>query len=136
MIRKATCCRGKCSIEVEGEPTIKGICHCRNCKKRTGSAFGSSGYLADAQILRKIGDFRAYVIMKKAESGEEREQQRWFCPHCGSTLFWKLAFTFPDQTGIAGGCFADNPLGEPSLTGNNDSRCAWVSLPDHWRTSL
>jgi hypothetical protein len=130
MIRKATCCCGKCSIEVEGEPTINGICHCRNCKKRTGSAFGWSAYFADAQILRKAGNFKAYVI------GGEKAQQRWFCAHCGSTLFWKLAFALPDQTGIAGGCFADNPLEAPSLTGNNEGRCVWVGLPDGWRTSL
>jgi hypothetical protein len=51
-------------------------------------------------------------------------------------LFWKLAFALPDQTGIAGGCFADNPLEAPSLTGNNEGRCVWVGLPDGWRTSL
>jgi len=39
--RKALCCCGACSIEVEGDPAINAICHCANCKRRTGSAFGA-----------------------------------------------------------------------------------------------
>lgn len=122
MTRMATCCCGKCSIEVEGEPIQNAICHCNNCKKRTGSAFGWSAYFADRQVLQKAGDLRVYEI-----SGE-KQQQRWLCPNCGSTLFWKLA-RLPSVTGIAGGCFADNPLEPPKFTGNNEGRCVWLPLP-------
>lgn len=62
-------------------------------------------------------------------------QQRWFCSACGSTLYWKASFQ-PDATGIAGGCFADDPLDAPSMTVSNDGRCAWVGLPAAWRVSL
>jgi|SRR5271165_920267 len=126
MTRKATCCCGTCSIEVEGEPVLNGICHCNNCKRRTGSAFGWSAYFADAQILHKAGDLKAYVI-----SGE-LAQERWFCSNCGSTLFWKSAFFMPEHTGIAAGCFTDAPLESPSLTATNKGRCAWLKLPDDW----
>ena len=37
---------------------------------------------------------------------------------------------------IAGGCFIDIPLPEPSVTVSNDGRCAWLELPKHWATSL
>jgi hypothetical protein len=123
MIRKATCCCGKSSIEVEGEPIHNGICHCNDCKKRTGSAFGWSAYFTDGQILQKAGDLRAYEI-----SGE-KAQQRWFCANCGSTLFWKVTFFLPNCIGIAGGCFADNPLDPPGFSGNNEGRCVWLDLP-------
>jgi len=105
MIRTATCCCGKCSIEVEGEPLVNGICNCHNCKKRTGSAFGWSAYFTEGQILQKAGDLKVYEIT------EEKAQQRWFCSNCGSTLFWKASFLpvlLKECTGIAGGCFADN----------------------------
>lgn len=127
MTRTANCCCGQCSIEVEGEPALNAICHCRNCKRRTGSAFGWSSYFADAQVRRKSGKFELYRIRD--------EQQRWFCPQCGTTLFWQ-SIHFPAQTGIAGGCFADFPLPSPAMTVSNEDRCGWVNLPSHWRTLL
>lgn len=42
MVRTATCCCGQTSIEVSGEPVFHCVCHCDNCKRRTGSAFGVS----------------------------------------------------------------------------------------------
>lgn len=127
--RTATCCCGACAIDVEGEPRINAICHCRNCKKRTGSAFGWSSYFADDKIVRKSGEVRVYEIAGK------RQQQRWFCAQCGTTLYWKISH-WPDSTGIAGGCFADDPLEPPTVTVSNDGRCAWVGLPEEWRTAL
>ena len=129
MTRKATCCCGKCTIEVDGKPVINAVCHCRNCQKRTGSAFGWSTYFTDDQIGSRSGDVGVYAI------GGAKSQQRWFCKNCGSTLFWKVAF-LPGHIGVAGGCFADNPLEAPSVTVSNGSRCAWVGLPREWRTSL
>jgi hypothetical protein len=129
MTRKATCCCGLCSIEVEGELTINAICHCGNCKKRTGSAFGWSSYFPDAQIGTRIGDLKAYRI------DGANWQERWFCTCCGTTLLWKVA-SVPNQTGIAGGCFVETPLAAPAVTVSNDGRCSWLRLPEGWRTSL
>jgi hypothetical protein len=125
MTRKATCCCGKCSIEVEGEPTMNALCHCCSCKRRSGSAFGWSAYFADDKVLGVAGDLKVYAISVPAPA------QRSFCSNCGSTLFWK-ADIFPGHTGVAGGCFADAPLEEPALTASNEGKCAWVGLPDHW----
>lgn len=124
----ATCCCGACSIEVAGAPVINAICHCTNCKRRTGSAFGWSVYVADEQVVRKAGDVRCYAF------DGATTQQRWFCATCGTTLFWKIGYQ-PGRTGIAGGC-CDETLPAPDVTVSNDGRCAWVGLPQEWRTSL
>lgn len=129
MTRKASCCCGACSVEVEGEPDFNAICHCDNCKRRTGSAFGWSTYFADERMMGRHGDFRVYEIAGR------NAQQRWFCAVCGSTVLWK-ATNRPHQTGIAGGCFVDPPLPEPTVTVSNAQRCAWLGLPGDWRTSL
>jgi hypothetical protein len=128
MTRKASCCCGACSIEVEGEPEINALCHCTNCKRRTGSAFGWSAYFADDRVVGHSGDFGIYKV-------ERGNQRRRFCAACGSTLWWKTDWR-QGQTGIAGGCFIDPPLPEPSVTVSNDGRCAWLGLPAAWRTSL
>ena len=125
MTRKAVCCCGRCSVEVDGEPTSNGICHCRNCKKRTGTAFGWSAYFADTQIVSKTGDFKTYEIAGQNAS------TRSFCANCGTTLFWTASF-MPAYTGIAGGCFADDPLEAPTFSASDAGRCVWLSLPSDW----
>lgn len=128
MTRIARCCCGRCAIEVVGEPAINALCHCRNCKARTGSAFGWSSYFDDDRVVRVEGDFASYEV-------SANRQLRSFCRHCGTTLFWKVSW-IAGRTGIAGGCFTDVPLAEPSTTVSNDWRCAWLELPRSWATSL
>jgi hypothetical protein len=113
----ARCCCGACSIEVEGAPLMNAICHCGNCKRRTGSAFGWSTYFADEQVVSRSGDVRCYEI-------GDRRQQRFFCAACGTTLYWKIDRQ-PGQTGIAGGCFVD-PLPAPTVSVANEGRPAWL----------
>lgn len=129
MTRRASCCCGQCAIEVEGEPAINGVCHCGNCKQRTGSAFGWSCYFPDERVLRRSGDLKIYEI------AGANPQQRWFCARCGTTLSWTAA-DFPGLTGIAGGCFADPTMDAPNVSVSDEHRCAWVGLPADWRTSL
>ena len=127
--RTATCCCGQSSIEIEGNPKIHLVCHCDNCKKRTGSAFGVSAYFADTQVKRKTGKTEIYEI-----NTETTQQKRHFCKSCGTTLYWKI-FRFPEipgiaeMTGVAGGCFTDDPLPEPTMTVSNEQKCAWLELP-------
>jgi hypothetical protein len=128
MTRKASCCCGRSSIHVEGEPSLNGICHCDNCKRRTGSAFGWSAYFRDGQVVQKSGELKLYEIHSA------QHQQRWFCGCCGTTLFWK-ASALPEHTGIAGGCFTEMPLPEPMLSASNDGKCAWLTLPAAWQIS-
>jgi hypothetical protein len=124
--RTARCCCGACSISVEGEPTLNGICHCSSCKRRTGSAFGWSSYFPDAAVLAKTGTFGVYA--KDGAAG----YNRFFCSHCGTTLYWKSFGFLPDQTGVAGGCFTDNPLPEPNLSAQDKDHCAWLTIPEGW----
>jgi hypothetical protein len=121
MVLKAVCCCGSSSIEVSGEPTLNAVCHCDNCKRRTGSAFGWQAYFQDTQIVAVEGEFSQYRI--------RTEQERSFCARCGTTLFWKTAF-MPGQTGIAAGAFVDPPLSHPTIEATSARRAAWVSLAE------
>ncbi len=57
---------------------------------------------------------------------------RFFCANCGTTLYWKSFGLLPEQTGIAGGCFTDQPLPSPNLSAQDADRCAWLTLPEGW----
>jgi len=131
MTREAKCCCGACAIQVKGEPVINAVCHCRSCQRRTGSAFGWSAYFPNENVTATIGAFRTYSI--KGEAGAENTAERVFCGTCGTSLFWRSR-DFKGLTGIAGGCFSETPLPEPMMTVSNETRCAWVTLPEGWKT--
>jgi hypothetical protein len=122
VVRKASCCCGALSVEVTGEPALNAICHCDNCKRRTGSAFGWSCYFRDDAFAQTSGEARAYVF----DSASGRQERR-FCAVCGSTLFWRSA-VFPGLVGVAGGAFAVNSIGEPTVSASEVARCAWLGL--------
>lgn len=129
MNRIASCCCGQSTIEVEGDPKIHIVCNCNDCKQRTGSAFGISAYFSDTQIKNRNGNTNTYEI-----NNNETEQQRHFCKSCGTTLYWKIT-RFPsisgisEMTGIAGGCFIENTLPNPTISALNENKCAWLDLP-------
>jgi len=50
----ASCCCGELNIELEGKPLVNAICHCNDCKKRKGSAFGISHYYKTGKSLKYL----------------------------------------------------------------------------------
>ena len=126
MKRTAKCCCKQTTIEIEGDPSLHGVCHCDNCKRRTGSAFGMCAWVSNEQIINKTGE--TYVYEKTSQFGD---QKRFFCKNCGTTLYWTLGI-WPDVTGIAGGCFVD-PLPEPTVHVVQGGYVhPWIKLPEHW----
>ena len=139
----ATCACGQAAIEVNAEPTMHGVCHCTNCKRRTGSAFGIGVYFdahcveilrgaltayEDAAVVEQRGATSIYAFHHAAQN---HDQERHFCPRCGTTLFWYVS-ALPEKIGIAGGCFAGEGLAQPDYSVADRNREPWVSLPEGW----
>ncbi|MBI2769520.1 MAG: GFA family protein [Burkholderiales bacterium] len=129
MSRTATCACGQASITVAGEPEMNGVCHCGNCKRRTGSAFGISSYFARDSVTAQQGSMTVYALDRP---GEGSSQKRHFCSSCGTTLFWYIS-TLPALVGVAGGCFAAGELPEPACSANDGQRAPWITLPSSWK---
>jgi hypothetical protein len=83
MTKIAHCCCGSLRAEATGEPSLLGICHCTECQRRTGSAFGVSTYFPKGQV-RTAGPSRVYV----RGSDSLRKVEIHFCLDCGSAVFW------------------------------------------------
>ena len=128
MIRRAQCCCGECVVEVEGDPVMNGICHCDDCKRRTGSAFGWSSYFRDDQVKRCSGKAQTYKVVATAA-------ERFFCVRCGSTLYWRSDTFMAGHLGVSGGSFVQSPLPEPAFASAYSQRCAWMEAPAHWHTA-
>jgi hypothetical protein len=125
----ATCACGDSSITVNAHPRMLGVCHCTNCKRRTGSAFGISAYFARDAVVRQVGQTHVYAFHHAAQ---DHDQARHFCSRCGTTLFWFVS-ALPDLIGIAGGCFAGEALPEPTYSVTDGQREPWVSRPGTWK---
>ncbi|MDV4154138.1 MULTISPECIES: GFA family protein [Rhizobium] len=73
-IRTGGCLCGAVRYEVWGEPYQSGLCHCKTCRKITGSAFSATAnwHRRQFQMSGEISTF----------------DKRSFCPVCGSRLFF------------------------------------------------
>ncbi len=124
----ATCACGNATISVNRGPSDLGICHCTNCKRRTGSAFGISAYFDIDAVTERTGNTSVYSLRNDFHN---HEQHRHFCTTCGTTLYWFVS-TLPSKIGIAGGCFDNESLPEPTYTTNDRKRYEWLSIPTKW----
>jgi hypothetical protein len=129
--RTATCACGEASITLQGEPTMHAVCHCTNCKRRTGSAFGISAYFRRDAVVHTTGQTAVYAFH---HAGQNHHQSRHFCARCGTTLYWTIS-TLPDSIGVAAGCFADDELPAPTLSVTHGKKVPWVDLIGDWKRS-
>ena len=119
----ASCCCGACTIEVAGAPAINAICHCTNCKRRTGSAFSFNARFPEDRVAI---DGRARAFTRVGDDGGRVSYS--FCPACGATVHYRID-TQPGVIAIPVGAFADPSFPPPSWSVYHDSRrCAWVEL--------
>ena len=124
----ATCCCGQLRATVEGPLPSASVCHCRQCQRRTGSVFGVQARFPKERVSIE-GRSTAFVRWG------EGEVTLYFCPTCGSTVYWRLD-GLPDSVIIAVGAFANADFPAPTFSVYEARQHPWVQLPDsvttHW----
>jgi hypothetical protein len=98
------CLCGRIRYEVDAEPLMSGVCHCRQCQLATGAPHFAA-VAVPTPALRVQGETRAFEVTGDSGSRVERS----FCPHCGATLFGRNTGT-PQLTQISAVSF-DDPSG-------------------------
>ena len=98
---KGGCLCGAVRYTARLEPARVGVCHCRDCQKFTGSAFGFLVGLPRATFEIE-GVLKTFT--KPADSG--RPIVRRFCPECGSSIVEEPG-SRPDLVIINGGTLDD-----------------------------
>lgn len=120
--RTARCACGALAAVCDGEPVRNSICHCGQCKRRTGSAFAWNATYAAEQVTTS-GLFSTYA--RVGESG------RWakfhFCPTCAGNVFYEIEAR-PGMVSVLAGGFADPAFPEPKVSVYDDLRCPWFGL--------
>ena len=122
MQRLATCNCGQLGAACRGEPVRISICHCLNCKRRTGSAIAWNASFP-THAVATVGEHHTYA--RPTESG--RTNIYHFCPRCGSTVFYHVEMR-PGTISIPAGAFADAAFSGPVVELYEERRVAWCSL--------
>src|SRR3569833_795898 len=89
-------------------------------------ARGLKGVRPEQQGLLRSGQARN--LDGRVRAGESGGKVRcYFCPDCGSTVFWKPD-KFPTMIGVAVGAIADPKLPAPVKSVFEQSKHAWVEI--------
>jgi len=121
-IREARCACGALTARAEGDPVRLSVCHCTDCKRRTGSAFSwNVTYEGDRVTIG--GAFDSYT----RGSDDGFWVRHHFCGGCGVTIFYEIERR-PNMVSIPAGAFADPAFPPPTVEVYEESRCPW--LPD------
>jgi hypothetical protein len=120
------CLCGQVRYRYEGELGSAGYCHCADCRRWSGSAFGVSLSVSSDGLRITSGEPRAFT--KPGDSG--RMVTRYFCPNCGSPLFTQPPL-HPERTFIKAGSLDDPGAVKPSRQAWTRSRVEWAEIaPD------
>ena len=83
------CLCGGVRYEGEAEPVLTAVCHCKDCQKRTSSAFSVFVVLPKGALRMEGLDLAAFEHV----GGSGQPVVRRFCPHCGSPVLADVAVT-------------------------------------------
>src|ERR1044072_4880567 len=84
-IREACCACGALTARAEGDPARLSICHCLDCKRRSGSAFSwNATYEADQVTI--AGAYKSFA--RGSDDGYWARSH--FCGTCGVTVFYEI----------------------------------------------
>ena len=121
MIRGSCLC-GHVAFAVDGPIIGMGNCHCSNCRKAYGAAFGSVAVCAKE-------DFRYLRGEEQITSYRQSDRiTRYFCKICGSSL--PLVEDWDNRVGIPGGLLDDDPKVRPSQHIFVGDKAPWWDIND------
>ena len=84
LIFSGKCLCGKVTYESHAEPITIFNCHCEDCRRATGSVFGTNLFVPEDKV-EIIGEVSSYSHI--SDSGSTMTKK--FCNNCGSLLFGK-----------------------------------------------
>ena len=124
MTRQTASCRcGQLRATVAGEPVRVSVCHCLDCKKRSGSAFAVQARYPAGQV--KI-EGRSNAWTKVHENGSRMAFH--FCPDCGSDVYYQPADEADAPMAIPLGTFDDPYFIAPRVSVWEERKHEWVEI--------
>lgn len=99
------------------------VCHCLDCKKRSGSAFAAQARWP-ADRVKIEGRSKSWVNF--ADSGNRITFH--FCPECGSDVHYVIDGKFDGLVAVPIGAFADPNFPAPRFSVWEERKHDWVDI--------
>ncbi len=120
---KGSCLCGSIRYEVTGAVDRLLHCHCSQCRKAHGAAFGSYGRVNASAFRFTSGE--EYLAGFASSEGVKRI----FCKRCGTRLQF-VRDSNPQTIWLAAGTLDDDPVVRPSCHIFVDSKAPWFHITD------
>ena len=117
------CLCGAVRYTANGPSLRMHLCHCRDCKRFTGTAFGA-GIVFPATSVVVDGELRSFDVM----GGSGHLVHRKFCSRCGSGVL-VTADVKTDIVVVQAGSLDDPSLFIPTTEFFTDAALVWVHTP-------
>jgi hypothetical protein len=118
----ARCSCGAVALSLPGPSKLVVACHCIDCQRQTGAPFGVGAFYP-AEVVTISGTQKQFT--RGSASGAK--VHTYFCPNCGSTVYWK-ADNPPALIGVAVGALADPKYPAPVRSIFEQSKHTWVRI--------
>jgi hypothetical protein len=128
-VRPGGCQCGAVRYQVTGEPFAIGVCHCTECQRQSGSAFGMSMIVPRDAFHLLRGQLKTFT--RTADSG--RPVVCGFCADCGTRIHHEPRY-LPGVLNIKPGTLDDTSFLAPTIEVWSVRRHPWIQLPESLRS--
>ena len=122
--RDGGCQCGAIRYRIEGEPLAVGVCHCKECQRQSGSAFGMSLIVPREAFRLLSGAPKTFI--RTSESG--RPVVCAFCSECGTRIYHEVRWR-EGILNVKPGTLDDTSQLAPATQVWTSSKQAWLDLP-------
>ena len=119
------CLCGNVSYQCHSEPKAVFNCHCEDCRRATGSVFGTNLFVPEAKV-EISGEVSSYSHI--SDSGSTMTKR--FCPNCGSLLFGSNTAK-PNVVSIRAGTVDQLALIKPQINLFMDKKVPSTSIDEN-----
>ena len=120
------CACGKVRYELHGTPLIVHACHCVDCRRLAGSAFGVNVWTEAENVVLTSGKLQTAMLAGGA-SGKPHEC--WFCGDCGTSVWSRYHAAPGDCRFVRAGTLDDPANVQPDVHIYTRSKLAWCDIP-------
>jgi hypothetical protein len=125
MAASGSCQCGEVHYTVDGDALMTYVCHCKDCQKRTGSAF-SMGAIYPVSAITVTGDLSTW----ERTSDEGSTNTRYSCKHCGNIIYG-IGSSSPDFIKLQPGTLDDTSHINADAHIWTRSAQAWLVFPEN-----
>ena len=104
------CLCGEIEIKSTSDPTLQANCHCDDCRRAGGSAYGSLAFVPEEALTVTKGEPASY----QHQSDRGSTMTKYFCQNCGSQLFG-FGSANPSRRGVRVGVIEDASWFKPEV---------------------